>query len=172
MRFPRPVPGEYGEFYAGYIALVPVGDVLETLTRQLDDLAALWRRVGEAGADFRYAPGKWSIKDIVGHLADMERVFVYRALRIARGDPTPLPGFDENAFAQAANASARRMADLAAELAYVRRASIVFFEGLDDAAVNRRGTASGFPLAVRAIPYIVAGHTAHHTDVIRTRYLT
>jgi hypothetical protein len=171
VRFPRPVPGEYGEFYAGYIAKAE-GDVLELLTRQLDELAALWRRVGEEGAEHRYAPGKWSIKDIVGHLADAERVFVYRALRIARGDLTPLPGFDENVFVEAANAGKRRLTDLAAELAYVRRASIVFFEGLDEAAAERRGTASGYPLAVRAVPYIVAGHTAHHMDVIRTRYLT
>jgi uncharacterized damage-inducible protein DinB len=154
-----------------YVAHVPDGNVLEMLSRQLDEFADLWRRVGEKRADFRYASDKWTVKDIVCHIVDAERVWVYRAMRFARGDPTPLPGWDQDTFARGASASARRLDSLAAELAYVRRASIVFLEGLDEAAVARRGIANDAPMAVSATPYLLAGHATHHIEIIRTRYL-
>jgi uncharacterized damage-inducible protein DinB len=154
-----------------YVAKVPDGDVLELLSHQLDEFADVWRRVGEKRANFRYAPDKWTVKDVVCHMVDAERVWVYRAMRFARGDSTPLPGWDQDTFAQGANASARRLDSLAAELAYVRRASIVFLEGLDVAAVARRGIANDAPMAVSATPYLLAGHAMHHIEIIRTRYL-
>jgi uncharacterized damage-inducible protein DinB len=154
-----------------YVAKVPDGDVLEILTHQLDVFADLWRRVGETRADQSYAPDKWTVKDIACHIVDAERVWVYRAMRFARGDETPLPGWDQDAFARGAHASARHLASLAAELAYVRRASIVFLEGLDAAAVARRGTADDAPMAVSATPYLLAGHATHHIEIIRNRYL-
>ena len=170
-RFPRPGPGDCTAESLTYVALVPEGNVLEILSRQLDEFADLWRRVGEKGANYRYAPDKWTVKDIVCHLVDAERVSVYRAMRFARGDATPLPDWNEKAFAKYANASSRHLDSLAAELAYVRRASIVFFEGLDEAAIARRGTANNAPLAVSAVPYLLAGHAMHHIEIIRTRYL-
>jgi hypothetical protein len=170
-RFPRPGPGDLPDYALKYVAKVPEGDVLEILTHQLDEFADLWRRVGETRADARYAPDKWTVKDIICHLVDAERVSVYRAMRFARGDDTPLPGWDQDTYATAAHASTRRLATLAAELAYVRRASIVFLEGLDEAAVARRGTANNAPMAVSATPYLIAGHATHHIEIIRTRYL-
>jgi uncharacterized damage-inducible protein DinB len=170
-RFPRPGPGDCSAEALTYAAKLPDGDVLEILSHQLEEFADLWRRVGDKRADFRYAPGKWTVKDIACHIVDAERQWIYRAMRFARGDPTPLPGWDENTYARGANASARRLDSLAAELAYVRRASIVFFEGLDDAAIARRGTADNAPMAVSAVPYLVAGHAMHHIEIIRTRYL-
>jgi hypothetical protein len=170
-RFPQPGPGDCSALGLTYIAKLPAGNVLEILSHQLEEFADLWRRVGEKGADFRYAPDKWTVKDVVCHIVDAERVSIYRAMTFARGDTTPLPGWDEVTFAQAANASARRLDSLAAELAYVRRGSIVFLEGLDDAAIARRGTADNAPMAVSAVPYLLAGHAMHHIEIIRTRYL-
>jgi hypothetical protein len=170
-RFLRPGPGDVSETGMRYVAKVPDGDILEILSHQLDEFADVWRRVGEKRANFRYAPDKWTVKDVVCHMVDAERVWVYRAMRFARGDSTPLPGWDQDTFAQGANASARRLDSLAAELAYVRRASIVFLEGLDVAAIARRGIASDAPMAVSATPYLLAGHAMHHIEIIRTRYL-
>jgi uncharacterized damage-inducible protein DinB len=170
-RFPRPGPGDCSALGLTYVATVPDGDVLEILTHQLEEFADLWRRVGETRAGRSYAPGKWTVKDIACHIVDAERVWVYRAMRFARGDETPLSGWDQDTFARGANASARPLASLAAELAYVRRASIVFLEGLDEAAVARRGTANDAPMAVSATPYLLAGHAMHHIEIIRTRYL-
>lgn len=169
--FPRPHPGDCSDLGLTYVAKVPEGNVLEILNAQLDEFADLWRRVGETRASAPYAPDKWTVKDIICHLVDAERVWVYRAMCFARGDETPLPGWDQDVYARAANAVKRRLATLAAELAYVRRASIVFLEGLDDAAVARRGTANNAPMAVSATPYLIAGHATHHIEMIRTRYL-
>jgi hypothetical protein len=160
-RFPRPGPGDCSALGLTYIAKLPTGNVLEILSHQLEEFADLWRRVGD----------KWTVKDVVCHIVDAERVSIYRAMTFARGDTTQLPGWDEVTYAQAANASARRLDSLAAELAYVRRASIVFLEGLDDAAIARRGIANNAPLAVSAVPYLLAGHAMHHIEIIRTRYL-
>jgi uncharacterized damage-inducible protein DinB len=170
-RFPRPGPGDCSAEALTYVAKLPHDNVLEILGHQLDEFADLWRRVGEKRADFRYAPGKWTVKDVACHIVDAERQWIYRAMRFARGDATPLTSWDENTYAAAANASSRRLDSLAAELAYVRRASIVFLEGLDEAAIARRGIADNTELAVSAVPYLLAGHAAHHIEIIRTRYL-
>lgn len=165
-----PAPDEYAPFYHGYVAGVADADLLALLESQV---AALRRALGglsDEAARYRYAPGKWSIKDVVGHLADAERVMAYRALRIARGDATPLPGFDENAYAEAAGADARPLADLLDELAAVRTATLALVRALGADALARRGTANGQPVTVRALVFIVAGHAHHHARILAERY--
>jgi uncharacterized damage-inducible protein DinB len=146
--------------------------LLETLERQCVETARLLEKIPESKALYRYAPAKWSIKEVLGHLADSERVFAYRALRFARGDTTPLPGFDEQVYAPAGRFDERSVADLGAELGAVRRATIALFGGLDEEALARRGTANGTEVSVRALAYIIAGHELHHLTVLRERYLS
>lgn len=168
---PRPDASEYLSYYGRYIDQVPEGDLLQTLRDQLDQTLSLVRGVDEARGGHRYAPGKWSIRDVLAHVIDAERIFAYRALRIARGDRTPLASFDENAYAQAANADARTLADLAQELEHVRRGNLLFLASLSDEALARRGTASDAEVSVRALAWIIAGHERHHATLLRERYL-
>ncbi|MFI5209153.1 MAG: DinB family protein [Gemmatimonadales bacterium] len=166
----RPAEDEYSPYFATYIGHVPAGDVLETLTRQLDDTAAFLAMVSPSQAAYRYAPGKWSVKEIVGHLSDAERIFAYRALRFGRGDPTPLSSFDENRYVPESGADARSIEELAQEFAAVRRATLALLAGLPPAAWSRRGEASGKMISVRALAWIIAGHELHHLGVLRSRY--
>jgi len=168
----RPQQDEYVPYYHKYISLVPDGDLVETLRAQIGETLSLLRSIPEERGSHRYAPGKWSIKQVVGHMADVERVMTYRALRIARADATPLPGFDENAYVPAANFEARSLASLAHELEEVRRATIAFFETLEPEAAARRGSANNNPISARALAYIIAGHERHHVAILRERYLT
>ena len=166
-----PAADEYGAPYAGYIARVPAGhDLLELLARQGEENRTRLRSVPEARGGYRYAPGKWSVKEVVGHLTDVERVMAYRALRVARGDATPLPGFDENAYAPLSGADAVPLAGLLDEWADVRRATLSLFRHLPPEAWIRRGTASGFPVTVRALAWIITGHERHHLEVLDQRY--
>jgi hypothetical protein len=167
----RPGTDEFSPYYTPYVARVPDGDLLATLESQLGETLALLRAVGPERSLHRYAPGKWSMRDLVQHLSDAERIFAYRALRIARGDETPLPGWDENRYAPAANADRRSWPDLIAELAAVRAATLALFRGLDADAFARRGIANGQPVTVRALVWIIAGHERHHVAVLRERYL-
>jgi len=171
MPIARPDSSEYASFYAGYVSLVPEGDVLDLLARQIDDTAALIGGLSETQAGYRYAPGKWSIREIVGHLADAERVFSYRALRIGRNDQTPLPSFDENAWMPYGNFDGRPLADLLSELRVVRQSTLALYRSFTAEAVARRGVASQKEISVRAIIYITAGHERHHVKVVRERYL-
>lgn len=171
-RTERPGEGEHAPFYAAYIAEVPAGDLADVLERQGAALVSLVRGIPEARGDFRYAEGKWSVKDVLLHVADAERVFGYRALRIARNDQTDLPGFDENLFVKNAGAAGRRLGDLADELEAIRRATLALLRPLDDEAMARRGTANGKPITARAIAWIIAGHAEHHEKVLRERYLS
>lgn len=168
---PRPDASEYLAYYGTYIDKVPDGDLLQTLGAQLDETLALVRGLDESAGGHRYAPGKWSVRDVLAHVIDAERIFAYRALRIARGDRTPLASFDENAYAQAANADARTLADLAQELEHVRRGNLLFLASLDHEALARRGTASDAEVSVRALAWIIAGHERHHAALLRERYL-
>jgi uncharacterized damage-inducible protein DinB len=168
---PRPDASEYLSYYGKYVALVPDGDLVQTLRTQLDETLALVRGLPEAQGGHRYAPGKWSIREVLGHLIDAERIFAYRALRIARGDTTPLPGFDENMYAETSDADARTLADLADELEHVRLANLALFRSLSDEALARRGTASDAPISARALAWILAGHELHHRALLRERYL-
>ena len=170
-RFFRPEASEYAPFYAGYVALVPDGDLLDTLKRQGDDTARMLGELPEARGNHAYAPDKWTLKEVVGHMADGERVFAYRALRFARGDATPLPGFEEQAWAPASGARERTLADLAAELRVVRSATLALLRGLPPGADLRRGVANDQEISVRALAWIIAGHERHHLKVLRERYL-
>jgi hypothetical protein len=167
----RPAPGEFVPYFGQYIDLVPQGDVLESLKRQVDDTGALVGGLSEREAEYRYADGKWSIKEVVGHVADTERIFVYRALCFARGEPSGLPGFDENEYVRHARFGARRLPDLLAELRVVRAATLSFFSGLDTEELLRRGSANNREYSVRAIAYIIAGHERHHAKVLADRYV-
>ena len=169
---PRPDASEHLPYYGKYVDRVPDGDLLQTLRAQLDETLALVRGLPEERGGHRYAPGKWSIREVLSHVIDAERIFAYRALRIGRGDATPLASFDENAYAAAANADARTLVDLAEELEHVRLGNLALFRGLDDEALARRGTASGGEVSVRALAWIIAGHERHHVSLLRERYLT
>lgn len=165
-----PPAGEYAPHYAGYVARVPQGDVLARLRKQIGETAALLRPLDAARARHRYAPGKWSVIEVLGHLCDAERVFAYRVLRIARGDETPLAGFDENVYVPAAEFERRSMTDVIAEFEAVRAATVALLGGLPEAAWTRWGVANGQRVTVRALAHIIAGHELHHVDVLRTRY--
>ncbi len=169
-RITKPEPGEYGPYYQKYIDLVPGDDVLVALEAQGPVTQALLAAAGEAKAGFRYAPEKWTVREVVGHLADAERIFAYRALRFGRGDATDLPGFDENAYVPAGNFERRTLADMAAEFAAVRAASLALFRSFDEEALLRRGTANRFPCSVRALAMILVGHEMHHVKLLRERY--
>lgn len=162
-------PGEYAPYYQKYVDLVGA-DVLGQLESQHASTHALLERLDEQKALHRYAPGKWSVKEVIGHIADGERVFAYRALRFARADETPLPGFDENTWVPEGLFDARPVAELAAELATVRAASLALFHGLPANTHLRRGRANDNPVTVRALATIIAGHEAHHVAILRERY--
>jgi uncharacterized damage-inducible protein DinB len=168
---PRPEPGEYAPFYGTYVSKVPDGDLTATLTGLAASTGGFLAGIGESRAGHRYAPGKWSIREVVGHLSDAERVFSYRLLRIARADPTPLAGFDENHYVPAGMFERRTLADIAAEFRAVRMATLALVSSLDPEALARRGTANGKEISARALAWIVAGHEIHHVAVIRERYL-
>lgn len=167
---PRPAASEYGPFYKNYISQVPDGDLLTILDDQRRDTQRLLGALPEAKALHRYAPGKWSVKEVVGHVTDSERVFSYRALRFARGDAQPLAGFDETAWVPAAAFDRRSLPDLLVELEAVRRATIALFRGCDAAALARKGMANNLEITVRALAYVIAGHERHHVGILRERY--
>jgi len=168
----RPGTDEYVPYYGTYIGKVPDGDVHGLLASQLAETLALIRSLPESRGAHRYAPDKWSIKEVVGHVSDAERIFSYRALRIGRGDQTPLPGFEQDDYVPQGHFDARTLGDLADELAAVRQATIQLFAHFDAAELERRGTASGNPISVRALAYIIAGHERHHVGILKTRYLS
>lgn len=167
----RPLATEYAPHQAGYVAGVPDGDIFEILSRQRVEFPEFLRSFGEARGGYRYAPGKWSIKEMVGHVNDTERVFAYRALRFARGDETPLPSFEQDDYVRTGNFDARSLASLADEFSHLRAGTLDLYYHLDADALGRRGTASGFVVSVRAMAFVIAGHVAHHDRVLRERYL-
>lgn len=166
-----PPADEYAPAFAGYVARILDGeDILAALARQGDEAVALLSGVPASRGDYRYAPGKWSIKEIVGHLSDTERVFAYRALRIGRGDATPLPGYDDQAYVPQQRAADRPLVDLVEEWGAVRLATVALLKNLPPAAWPRKGIAGGHPASVRALAYVIAGHTRHHLEVLEARY--
>jgi hypothetical protein len=165
----HPDASEYAPFYAGYIARV-TEEPVAALEAQGRETRAFLTGVSDIQAGHRYATGKWTVRDVVGHLADAERIMTYRALRIARGDETPLPGFDENAFVGVAGADRRPIAELVGDLSTVRAATLALFRGIDADAWRRRGSANGNPVTVRALAHIITGHERHHIEILRTRY--
>lgn len=167
----RPQATDYAEYYGLYVDQVPEGNILELLSRGIDETRALLDGVPTEWESFRYAPGKWSVREVVGHMIDAERVFGYRALSIARGDAAPLPGMDQDQWARDSNAARRLLAEQLEEFELLRRAHVAMFAGFEDAAWQRRGVASGCEFGVRAFPYILAGHENHHRRVLEERYL-
>lgn len=170
-RSERPAPDEHAPFYAGYVAEAGGTDLVEELERQSIALVAMLRDTPESRGGFRYAAGKWSLREVVNHVCDAERVFAFRLLWFARGAPAELPGFDENAWVPASGAEQRTLADLAAELAAIRKATIAMIKPLQDEAMMRRGTANGKEISARALAWIIAGHATHHERVLKERYL-
>jgi hypothetical protein len=166
----RPAPTDYHPAYAGYLALVTEDDVLSAIEQQSSVTQKLLSGLDEARASFRYETGKWSVKEVVGHMVDAERIMGWRALAIARGEMQPLPGFEEDDYVRNANFDAWRLGDLAEAYALGRRSNIVFFRNLPEEAWDRRGTANGSPVTVRALAWIIVGHERHHLNTLRERY--
>ena len=169
MTITPPQETEYAPFYAGYISKVSTAGPIALLENQLEAFGAL-RKVPADEGNHKYSAGKWNVKEVAGHISDAERVFAYRLLRIARGDQTPLPGFDENAWAKAAPHGDRRLADVADELIAVRRATIALVASLDDASLARTTLANNKSVSARAICWIIPGHAQHHIEILRERY--
>lgn len=167
----RPGSDEYLPYYASYVALVGDGDVVALLESQIRDTVSLLRSIPDSRGSFRYAPGKWSINEVVGHLIDAERIFAIRALRFSRGDKTPLPGFEQDDYVAAGKFGDYPLSELASELETVRKATCFLFRHMSDEATARRGAANGAEVSVRALAYIAAGHELHHRTMIREKYL-
>jgi len=170
-RFSRPRPGEYSPYFDRYLGPLPDGDVLALLRTQGEQTAALLLAAPPALGAHRYAPGKWSVREVLGHIIDTERVFTYRALRFSRGDATPLPGFEQDDYVENGGFGDRAVPDLVKEFQAVREASLALFAGMSEEMLGRRGIASGAELTVRAIPWIMAGHERHHVRILEERYL-
>ena len=167
----RPTTNEYAPYYGRYIDLVPSGKIVVTLRQQMTDTLDLLASLTEQQALHRYSPGKWSIKEIIGHIMDTERVFAYRALRFARNDKTALAGFEQDDYVIGGEFDSRAISELAFEFNAVREASIRLFEGFTESAWERRGVANEVEVSVRALAWIISGHEMHHKEVIRSRYL-
>ncbi|HEX3581792.1 MAG TPA: DinB family protein [Thermoanaerobaculia bacterium] len=166
----RPQPDEYAGFFARYVDRVPDGDIVAILESQGNATQTLLASIGEEKGGYRYGPDKWSIKQVVGHMADAERVFAYRLLAIARGEKQSLPGFEENDYVDAANFDARSLAELAEGFAATRRATLALARSLDEEAWNRRGLANNNAISARAIAWVTAGHERHHLNILQERY--
>ncbi len=167
----KPAKSEFLPYYERYIALVPDGDVISTLTTQMTDTQSLLRALPASVATYRYAPDKWSVNEVVGHMIDSERIFTGRALRFARNDATPIPGFEQDDYVRNATFDAYPLSDLASELEAVRQSTVFMFRHMDEEAWTRRGLANNAEVSVRALAYIIAGHELHHREILSARYL-
>jgi hypothetical protein len=166
----RPQTGEYNSYYGRYIDLATEDDIVAALDAQSRETASVLGGLSEAQAAYRYEPDKWSVKQLVGHVIDAERIFAFRALAFARGETTPLPGFDQDPYVANAGSDDRSIADLAEEFATVRKANVMMFRALSEEAWKRSGIASENPISVRALAYILLGHERHHLRILRERY--
>jgi len=167
----RPEKTEYAEYYETYVSLVEETDIVATLQTQLTEMQNLLAGISEEKGAFAYATDKWTIKEVIGHLSDGEKIFAYRALRISRADKTPMEGFEQDGYVENADFNARQLTDLAEEFALLRRANNLFFKSLTAEAWQRCGTASEAEVSVRALAYIMVGHVRHHANILRSRYL-
>ncbi|MGI8638548.1 MAG: DinB family protein [Pyrinomonadaceae bacterium] len=167
----RPEKEEYAGYYETYVSLVAEIDIVSALENQISELQNLFAAIPEQKSSYAYAEGKWSIKQLIGHLIDGERVFSYRALRISRNDKTPLAGFEEKSYIANSNFSNAELADLTKEFSLLRGSNVLFFKNLNDEAWLRTGTASDAEVSVRALAYIMVGHVRHHANILRERYL-
>ncbi|NBD23990.1 DinB family protein [Paenibacillus glycinis] len=167
----RPAADEFGSHFGTYIGLIETDDVLPLLENNRKQLAALYAAMTDEQARYRYAPDKWSLKEVLGHIADTERVMSYRMLRIARGDRTPLPGFDQDGYMANSGFDAFPVAQLLADYEAVRAATTGLMRMISPEAWTRTGTASNATMSARALAYVIAGHEQHHLNIIRARYL-
>ncbi len=167
----RPAASEHLPYYTRYIELVPGNDVMAALKSQLPETIAFLNRITEEKSTSRYAPGKWSVREVLGHMIDTERVFAYRALRVGRGDATPLAGFEQDDYIKGANFDQVRWSALIEEFELVRRANILMFSGFSEEAWMRSGVANNAAITARALAWIIAGHELHHRKVIEDKYL-
>ena len=172
MNLARPESGEYAAYYEKYIALVAGSDVTSALEAQRVQTMQLFAGRSERDGNFRYAPDKWTVKDVVGHISDSERIFAYRALRIARADETPMPGFEQDDYVRSGGFNERKLASLVEEFADVRSATLALFRSLGKEAWLRRGTANKNEVSVRALAFITAGHELHHRQILEERYFS
>jgi hypothetical protein len=166
-----PLPKEYPAYFGNYIKLVETNDIIKLLDEQVVDIQELLSNVEEEQEDFAYEPGKWTIKEVIGHIIDTERIMAYRALRFARKDKTALAGFDENNYVANANFGKRTLYDLAHEFALLRESNIALFKHFDTEMLDQIGIANDNGVSVRSLLYMIAGHAAHHVNVLKTRYL-
>ncbi|OYQ46931.1 DinB family protein [Flavobacterium aurantiibacter] len=162
---------EYADFYARYITALENIELFDNLEIKQHEFIHFVQNVPLGKHDYRYAPGKWTLKDIIQHIIDAERVFAYRALRIGRGDQTALPGYDENLFAENTNANNRHLQELLTEFALVRQSTLALFKSFKPAQLQNVGTASDKAVSVRALGFIILGHQQHHINVFKERYL-
>jgi uncharacterized damage-inducible protein DinB len=167
----RPQPGDYAPFYAKYIALVPDGDLFDTLEAGIRDWKSLLGGRSESQSEFRYEPAKWSVKEVIGHVTDTERIFSYRVLRIARGDQTPLSGFEQDDYVKEGNFSVRKLPEVLEEFFAVRHSTLALLRSLSAPAWMRRGNANQKEVTVNALAFIIAGHERHHRSIVEQRYL-
>lgn len=166
----RPQSGEYAPYYERYISLIEDNDILATLDRQRREMVLLLSGLSEEQGDFRYAPEKWSAKQVLGHVCDTERVFAYRALRISRGDATPMEGFEQDDYVKNGPFARHVIAEVIEDYIAVRRATISLLRSLEEAAWSRRGVANQNEVTVRALAYTIAGHEAHHRRILDEKY--
>jgi hypothetical protein len=166
----KPPTTEHPEYYNAYIQEVPQNDLLEALTSALEAYREFFKALPSEKADYRYAAGKWTVKEVLAHVNDGERVFAYRALSFARNDQNELPGFDEEKWAPESNASERSLADILEEHEAIRRSTIALFKSFTDEMLSRSGIANGKRISVCSIGFVIAGHAQHHLKVLRERY--
>jgi hypothetical protein len=167
----RPDPSEYAPYFGRYISLVPDGEIVDILRRQTGEYMAIYRGISEEKAASRYAPDKWSIKQVLGHLSDAERIFAYRGLAASRSERKPLPGFEQDDYVAAGAFDARSWRDLVDEFAAVRAASISLYGGMSDEMLTRLGHANNADVSARACGFMIAGHERHHIKLLQERYL-
>ena len=172
MKLAKPEAGEYAAYYEKYVSIVPGADVANVLETQRVQTMQLFAGRSERDGNFRYAPDKWTVKEVLGHVNDAERIFTYRALRIARGDLTPLPGFEQDDYVRTGGFNERPLANLVEEFADIRSASLALFHSFGEEEWLRRGTASKNEVSVRALAFITAGHELHHRRILEERYLS
>jgi hypothetical protein len=170
LQIARPEPGEYASYYDRYISLVPGSDILATLESQRRQMLLLLSGRDDNDGEYRYAPEKWSAKEVLGHVCDTERIFAYRALRISRGDRTPIEGFEQDDYIRNAPFAVRPLAELIEDYIAVRRATLTLLRNLDEQAWLRRGIANKNEVSVRAIAYTMAGHEVHHRCILEEKY--
>lgn len=167
----RPHKDEYDDFYHQYIRLVPDGDIIDILATQLASSLELFSHIAEEKLNYQYAPGKWTTREVIGHIIDVERLFTFRALQFARGDSSTLPGMDQDRWMAGANFGQRSMHSLMVELRHLRAANTILFHSFGEEILDRTGTASDCQFTVRSILYIIAGHQFHHIEIVKTRYM-